>query len=93
MPDTLSEAANAAGLLDPDLLKLARTDVPPREAMAELQGKFPDAFKPQKHARDMTPAEFKAGMREINTAELARNNRAMDETAMARFARKLKMEK
>ena len=92
MPATLSEAATAAGLLDPDLLKLARTDVPPGEAMAELQGKFPGAFKPQKHARDMTQAEFRAGMRAMNAAEFARNNRAMDDTALARFARKLKME-
>ena len=93
MTDTLSEAATAAGLLDPDLLKLARTDVPPREAMAELQGKFPGAFKPQKQARVMSPAEFKAGMRAMNAAEFARNNRAMDDTALARFGRRLKMEK
>ncbi len=91
MPNTLSEAATTAGLTDPDLLKLARTDVSPREAVAELQSKFPGAFRLRHATRDMTRAEFRAGLREITSAEAGRQNKALDDTALARFGRKFKM--
>ena len=57
---TLEQTAQAAGLRDMDLLKLVSPDVPPALAMSNLQRRYPDAFA--KHARDMTPAEFKAAV-------------------------------
>lgn len=55
---TLEQTAQAAGLVDMDLLKLVSPDVPPALAVSDLQRRFPGAFP--KNARDMTPAEFKA---------------------------------
>lgn len=45
MTDTLSEAGNAAGLRDPDLLKVARTNIAPADAIAELRTTYPLAFE------------------------------------------------
>lgn len=44
MDDALTQAANRAGLLDNDLLKLAKPDLAPPQAVAELQRRFPAAF-------------------------------------------------
>ena len=40
----LIAAATVAGLRDPDLLKVAKADLPPAEAMLDLVRRFPGAF-------------------------------------------------
>jgi len=52
----LTTAATQAGLKDPDLLLVARPDLPPAEAIADLKQRYPSAFP--KHARDLSDAEF-----------------------------------
>jgi hypothetical protein len=57
----LTTAATQAGLKDPDLLLVARPDLPPAEAIADLKQRYPGAFP--KHARDLSDAEFEAARR------------------------------
>lgn len=62
---TLEEAARAAKLTDPDLLKIAKPELSAEAAVTDLQKRFPTAFgtklpEPLKFYKDMTPAEQKA---------------------------------
>ncbi len=72
----LTAAGAAAGLIDPDLLKVAKPDLPATEAMCDLVRRFPGAFRPEqakqfeqfapsklKSFYEMTPAEKEAFMR------------------------------
>ena len=59
----LAAAGTAAGLLDPDLLKIAKADLPPKEAVGDLHRRFPGAFKtepPMKMYAEMTFKERQA---------------------------------
>lgn len=44
MPDSLIEELRRYGSKDPDLAKLARTDIPAFEAIRELRQRYPAAF-------------------------------------------------
>ena len=72
MADTLIEAAAAAGAISPDIVKVARTDIPPAAAIEELRRQFPDAFKPVFNARTATQAEVDARWREMQQADSKR---------------------
>jgi hypothetical protein len=61
MMSDLSTIATAAGLRDPDLLKIAAPGLSPREAVADLQRRFPGAFG--QHVRDMAPEEVRKTLR------------------------------
>ncbi len=68
----LTAAGAAAGLVDPDMLKIARADLPPAEAVRDLMIRFPGAFglpqpvqveqaKPPKHPKRLKqPRRFEA---------------------------------
>ena len=65
----LDAAAAAAGLHDPDMLKIARTDLPPAEAVRDLACRFPGAFEapqpvqveqPKQPKRFVPPRRFEA---------------------------------
>ena len=55
---TLTEAGKAAGLRDDDLLKIAKTNLAPAEAIADLQRRFPDAFEPTFDARTASREDY-----------------------------------
>ena len=59
----LAEAAVQAKMSDLDLLKLADTSLPPADAVAKLQQKYPQAFAPS--VRAMSPKDYQAAKREI----------------------------
>ncbi len=69
MAATLIKAAAAAGAIDPDIVKAARTDIPPAEAIEELRRQFPAAFRPVFDARTASKAEVDARWREMQQAE------------------------
>lgn len=60
--DELAAAAGAAELRELDLLRIAKADLAPREAVRDLKRRFPSAFGPPtpapgKHYSEMTMAE------------------------------------
>jgi hypothetical protein len=57
----LQTLATAAGLRDPDLLKIAVPALSPREAVADLQRRFPGAFA--RHVSEMAPEEARTALR------------------------------
>ncbi len=72
----LTAAGKAAGLIDPDLLKVAKPDLSATEAMHDLVRRFPGAFRPEqakqfeasappkiKSFYEMTPSEKEVFMR------------------------------
>ncbi len=59
----LEQAAKAAGLMDPDLLKIARPDLSATQALADLRQRYPSAFV--KRAIEMAPAERAAAARKL----------------------------
>lgn len=69
----LMAAAETAGLLEPDVLKIAREDLPPADAVADLKRRYPAAFKPDaapprwpdKQFRDMSKTEQAEAEREM----------------------------
>ena len=56
----LQTEAKAAGVLDPDVLRLARPGLTVVEAVADLQTRFPGAFAVRKHVSQMSAAEVAA---------------------------------
>ena len=58
MPDILTTTAQAAGLTDPDLLKLARPGLTPDAAVKDLRGRFPAAFGQPLDVRTCSEAEY-----------------------------------
>ena len=65
MADTLIEAMKAAGARAGDLWKIARPDVPPEQAVAELRAAYPDAFAPPVNVRNLAGAEYDRAKREM----------------------------
>ena len=60
--EELNAAATAAGLSDPDLLRIAKAELPPKDAVRDLMRRFPGAFGPPqptggKQISQMTMAE------------------------------------
>ena len=86
--DTLSEAATAAGLIDPDLLKLARTDVAPQWAIEDLKRQFPGAFKLPFDARTATQAECDAWLRDQQQQEHRRYAQQVHDRQWAEIERR-----
>ena len=60
MTETLIEALRSAGAKSTELHKIARTDVPADQAVAELRRTYPGAFAPAVNVRTATPAEYAA---------------------------------
>lgn len=58
-PDLATVAARA-GLIDSDLLKIARTDLPPKAAVADLRKRYPGAFPVD--ARDLSETDFQRAL-------------------------------
>ena len=55
MSDALQAAARAAGLLDSDLLQIAKPELTAEAALDDLRLRFPDAFTRMRPANDLTP--------------------------------------
>ena len=64
----LRTVAEAAGLKDPDLLKIANQGMTAADAVADLRNRYPGAFAAPKMYRDMTPAEQAAWKRRAGVA-------------------------
>lgn len=77
MPEQeLIAALSAAGAIDTDLWKLARTDLPATVAVADLQHRYPGAFEPVEppfNARTATKAEVDRRWREMQAQEYQRS--------------------
>lgn len=69
MTHTLETAAQAAGLIDMDLLKIADPALPPEKAVAVLQGRYPAAFVPREipNARTMSDADYQAAKEKLDS--------------------------
>lgn len=87
MTETLSDAGRAAGLTDPDLLKLARTDIVPAEAIKVLRERFPKAF-PQFNARTASKAEVAAEWAKLKQEDIRRAYAARDAADLARITKR-----
>ena len=64
----LQAAGRAAGLIDLDLVVLARADLPADVAIKEVQLRFPAAFRPPFDARTASRSEVDAKWREMQEA-------------------------
>ena len=64
MSAELEAAAKSAGLVDMDLVKIAKPGLAPTDAVQDLRKRYPLAF-PQIDARKMTQTEFDAGLRRL----------------------------
>ena len=90
MADTLIELFKAAGAKSPDLWKIARTDIPPKEALAELQRSYPNAFAPAIDARKLSGKDYEKYKNEMleegrqNTLRRIRNTNTKAALAMSR---------
>jgi hypothetical protein len=65
----LETAARAAGVVRPDVLDLARSDLPPAAAVADLKVRYPTAF--QCRFADMTAAEQRVAAKRLLAPEVA----------------------
>lgn len=71
---TLDEAATAAGLKDPDLVKLAKPGLHADAAIADLKKRYPAAFPATPKYRDMTLAQ-RAAFDKEHKVRVTRNGR------------------
>ncbi|GAN89814.1 hypothetical protein Gbfr_007_271 [Gluconobacter frateurii M-2] len=69
MTHTLETAAQAAGLIDMDLLKIADPALAPEKAVAVLQGRYPAAFVPREipNACTMSDADYRAAKQKLDS--------------------------
>ncbi len=68
MSHTLETAAQAAGLIDMGLLKIADPALAPEKAVAVLQGRYPAAFVREiPNVRTMPDADYRAAKRDLNS--------------------------
>ena len=88
MTENLIEIAREFQLIDPDLLKLARTDIEPRQAVQDLKQRYPSAFKQQIDVRGMSKAEYAAHRAQFLRDVSADRIRRLNERDAARIAAK-----
>ena len=92
----LVEALSAAGAVDTDLWKLARTDLPTPVAVADLQHRYPSAFRPVAppfDARTAPKAEVDRRWREMQAKAFQRTCDDMNAHAMDKIARQFGVKK
>ena len=65
MSRELVKAMLLAGAKANDLWKIARTDVPPDQAVAELRAKYPDAFTSRLNVRELTGKDYEKAKSEM----------------------------
>ena len=58
MTDTLASVAAELGAVDPEIIRMARTDLVPRQAIEALRRTYPRAFAPAFDARTASREEY-----------------------------------
>ena len=90
MSQELIAALSAAGAVDTDVWKLGRTDIPPAAAVADLQHRYPGAFRPVEppfDARTAPKAEVDRRWRELQAKAFQNTCDTMNAHAMDKMAR------
>ena len=68
MSHALETVAQAAGLLDMEMLKIADPALPPEKAVAVLQRRYPAAFaRKLPNARTMSDADYRAAKQDLDS--------------------------
>ena len=89
MSAELIKALTAAGAVDTDLWKLARTDLTSAVAVADLQERYPGAFRavePPFDIRAAPKAEVERRWRELQAKDYQRLNDARQQHTMDKLA-------
>ena len=80
----LQDAARTAGLRDADLLKIAKPDLAPADAVADLQRRFPGAFEPTFDARTASKEERVTWLARYRAEQITKDYQATNDVAFAR---------
>ena len=81
---TLQDAARTAGLREDALLAIAKADLAPADAIADLQGRFPNAFSPVFDARTASKVECAAWMARHRAEQITKQYQAIDNATLER---------
>ena len=81
---TLHDAGQAAGLRDADLLKIAKPDLAPADAVADLQRRFPGAFEPTFDARTASKEERVTWLARYRAEQVTKDYQTTNDAAFAR---------
>lgn len=85
MTHTLETAAQAAGLIDMDLLKVADPALHPEKAIAVLQGRYPAAFvREVRNVRNLSDADYQAAKRDLDSNSRRAIHKKQDEEWLKR---------